>query len=85
VRTIAYSIIQTSDGGYIVAGFTESFGAGGWDVLVIKLDSNGNIQWAKTYGGTELGCMLFQLSKLLMEGIYWLVIHFLLAQVVWML
>jgi uncharacterized delta-60 repeat protein len=48
---IAYCIRQTTDGGYIVAGQTESFSAGGDDYLVLKLDKNGNIQWQKTYGG----------------------------------
>ena len=41
---------QTSEGGYIVAGFTNSSGQGSYDALVIKTDSNGNLQWNKTYG-----------------------------------
>jgi hypothetical protein len=46
-----HSLIQTSDGGYAIAGHTKSFGAGEADVYVVKLDANGNLQWTKTIGG----------------------------------
>jgi len=48
----AYSIQQTGDGGYIVAGFTDSFGAGNYDIWALKLDSTGAVDWQKTYGGS---------------------------------
>lgn len=43
-------IVQTGDGGYIIAGYTESFGAGGKDILIVKLDAAGDIEWEHTYG-----------------------------------
>jgi hypothetical protein len=48
----ASSIKQTSDGGYIVAGTTMSFGTGN-DVWVLKFDANGDIQWQKVYKNAE--------------------------------
>ena len=50
---VAHSIQQTSDGGYIVAGSTNSFGAGGYDIWVLKLNSDGTVAWQKTYGGAS--------------------------------
>ena len=46
-----WSIRQTMDGGYILTGHTMSFGAGGGDTWVLKLFSNGDVAWQKTYGG----------------------------------
>jgi uncharacterized delta-60 repeat protein len=47
----ALSIQQTGDSGYIVAGYTDSFGAGGWDFWVLKLNSDGTVAWQRSYGG----------------------------------
>jgi hypothetical protein len=45
------SIWQTRDGGYIVAGGTESFGGGYADSWILKLRPDGDVEWQKTYGG----------------------------------
>jgi len=49
----AFSIQQTSDGGYVVAGYTDSYTYGNTDSAIYKLDSNGNKSWFKHYGGTD--------------------------------
>jgi len=49
---VAYSVHQTSDGGYIIAGSTNSFGAGMSDFWILKLSSQGVITWQQSYGGS---------------------------------
>jgi hypothetical protein len=49
----AYSVVQTTDGGYALAGHTVSYGVGGGDFWLIKTDEFGNAQWNMTYGGDD--------------------------------
>jgi hypothetical protein len=50
---VAYAVQQTSDDGYIVAGKSSSFGNFFGDMWVLKVKSNGDIDWQKTYGGSD--------------------------------
>ncbi|MGZ4098541.1 MAG: T9SS type A sorting domain-containing protein [Bacteroidia bacterium] len=50
---VGRSVIQLPDSSYVIAGFTNSYGAGGYDALIIKTDKNGNFLWQKTFGGTD--------------------------------
>ena len=48
----ANSVIQTSDGGYAIAGWTDSYGNGYYNFWLVKTDSQGNQQWTQTYGAS---------------------------------
>jgi hypothetical protein len=52
-QDVSYSVQQTADGGYVIAGITSSYGAGGADIYLIKTDANGDVEWTRTYGTTE--------------------------------
>ncbi len=48
---LGYTVCETEDGDYLVAGYTNSFGAGGADLYLICTDYLGNLLWHRTYGG----------------------------------
>jgi hypothetical protein len=47
----AYSLVETPDGGYALAGGIDSLLTGGWDFWLVKTDPFGNMEWNQTYGG----------------------------------
>ncbi len=44
-------VVETSEGGFFITGWTWSFGAGDKDVYIVKTDAQGNKAWEKTFGG----------------------------------
>ena len=64
---VIYSIQQTQDGGYIGGGLTNSFDAMGFDMWIVKTDSQGNISWSKIIGGAE-NEFAFSVSQIFDDG-----------------
>jgi len=52
-RDEGYSVQQTTDGGYVIAGYTNSFGTGNGDVYLVKTNASGDTLWTRTFGGTD--------------------------------
>jgi hypothetical protein len=50
---IAYSIISSGDGNFLLAGWSFSFGAGLDDIYLVKVEASGNELWMHTYGGPD--------------------------------
>ncbi|MCK4223595.1 MAG: dockerin type I repeat-containing protein [candidate division Zixibacteria bacterium] len=50
---VSYDVIETYDGGFVLTGDTKSFGAGNWDFLLAKFNTDGDYLWARTVGGGD--------------------------------
>ncbi|MCL4694783.1 MAG: hypothetical protein KJ060_20000, partial [Candidatus Hydrogenedentes bacterium] len=62
-----YCVAQADDGGYVIAGETDSFGAGGEDACLVKVDSSGDLSWFQTFGTAE-DDVAFDLAKTSDDG-----------------
>ncbi len=49
----AEDVIALPDGGFLLVGETVSFGTGNWDMYAVRIDKDGNVEWSKTYGGSD--------------------------------
>ncbi len=57
-KDVAYAVIETADGGYALAGQSQTFGTGDFNFCLVKADGNGVLQWNQTYGGQLTDCAL---------------------------
>lgn len=74
-RAFVCNTLETSDGGFIVAGSNESFDSDYYDIVVIRIDVNGDILWQKSYGGqdTDVGSGICEAPDggFIVAGITW--------------
>ncbi len=50
---VGRSVIQLPDSGFAIAGYGNSFGAGGYDAYVFRTDKYGTVIWQQSFGGTD--------------------------------
>jgi hypothetical protein len=50
-------VLQTSDGGFIISGWTKAFGAGETDCWILKIRTDGSIEWQRAFGGSRLDAL----------------------------
>ncbi len=49
----SHIIVETEDSGFLIIGFTNSFGAGEMDIYLVRIDADGNMLWERTFGGPQ--------------------------------
>ncbi|MDD1741962.1 MAG: hypothetical protein LUQ47_01395 [Methanotrichaceae archaeon] len=61
---VGMSLVQTREGGYVITGRTKSFGSGGDDIWLLKVDDQGREQWNMTFGGQndDVGLQVLELE-----------------------
>lgn len=53
LNDIGHAIVETADGGFVIAGETESFGVGNRDIYLLRINADGDLQWSFAYGGMD--------------------------------